>query len=90
MRSELKAVDKAVKAKSRPGKTAKLIPSPKASEVGATAQKELKSVRQAKLERARRLLEDAHYPSDEVIESVADLMARTWDAEKKMRKGSGG
>jgi hypothetical protein len=43
-------------------------------------------VRKEKLERARRLLQDAHYPSEEVVESVADLLARSWGRLRRSHK----
>jgi hypothetical protein len=35
-------------------------------------------VRKLKVARAKKLLQDANYPSPEVIRSVADLLARNW------------
>jgi hypothetical protein len=58
------------------------LPSPKPTGLA----KSWEAVRQEKLERARELLQNAQYPSDEVIESVAKLLARNW---RRLRRVSG-
>ena len=90
MRSEFKPAEPAIKPKPRlsgrgKGNSARM---PRSDD--SVGKKPMKSDRQSKLERARRLLEDARYPSDEVIESVAELLARNWQRDKNMRAGSGG
>lgn len=48
------------------------------------------AVREDKIRRAKRLLQNAHYPSQEVIESVADLLARNLKRHRGISAGSAG
>jgi hypothetical protein len=62
-----------------------LKPSPKTKELRA-----VEDVRLDKIRRAKRLLQNAHYPSDEVIESVADLLARNLSRQRAVAARAGG
>lgn len=68
-------------------RAAKLPPPTPAS---AKALETESAVRQDKIKRAKRLLQNAHYPTDEVIESVADLLARNLRRNRGISAGSAG
>jgi hypothetical protein len=48
----------------------------KSSEV--SAEKPWEASRKEKVTQAKRLLQDANYPSNEVVRSVAGLLAKSW------------
>ena len=70
------------KTSQRSNKKTTKSPSKKLEDSEGKETKPWEEVRRDKVARAKKLLEDANYPSPEVIRSVAGLLARDWDKRK--------